>query len=290
MSDEKDTEAMSQAVGLPPAVGGALRHDLDREVSSRDFSSFHAAVMARIQAEEASALAAPVLEALRVVPEPPGDLAKVVAERLAAEAVVELDPRVVALLRADVQAAVEAQDFDGFSEEVLGRVFEDLEDELAVAPLALALVRNETERVVAEQDFGRFAEALRPEEAEFRDQVVRELRSVDGRFDREFKRGVDKKLVPEIERRARPSFISRWGRQMAGFAVAAAAIIAIWSQPPLENPEDTLDPSDIEAVTVDSVKFDGNMTVTQDKDMAVIWLSDADEDDDEEDEEPEVQP
>jgi hypothetical protein len=63
-------------------------------------------------------------------------------------------------------------------------------------------------------------------------------------------------------------------------AVAAAAMLAISLEAPLEQ-----EPfEDVGEVTVDSVRFDGNMTVTQDQGVAVIWLDDADDDD--EDDEP----
>lgn len=286
MSDELDTEA-AQAILADPALSDAVRADLAREVESRDFGAFHRAVMAKVS--EVSAAGAPSLDAetlsvLSATPEPPGDLAAAVMEKISSLGDVTL-PTVVRGALIDEATAVVAEregQWASFLEEVMERVEADVEGELETLPLAMKLVRSEAEQVVSERDFGAFASELRPEEARFRDEVVRELRSVDRRFEREFQAGVAKKLEPELGRRRPrgPSLLKRWGRQLGSMAVAAAAMLAISLEAPLEQ-----EPfEDVGEVTVDSVRFDGNMTVTQDQGVAVIWLDDADDDD--EDDEP----
>lgn len=290
MFDELDTEA-AQAILADPALSDAVRADLAREVESRDFGAFHQAVMAKIaevSAEQgpAGALDAETLRALSVTPEPPGDLSAAVMEKISALPDASL-PAVVRGALIDEAAAVVAEregQWASFLEEVMERVEADVEGELETLPLAMELVRSEAEQVVAERDFGAFASELRPEEARFRDEVVRELRSVDRRFEREFQAGVAKKLEPELGRRRPrgPSLLKRWGRQLGSMAVAAAAMLAISLEAPLEQAQEPFE--DVGEVTVDAVRFDGNMTVTQDQGVAVIWLDDADDDD--EDDEP----
>lgn len=286
MSDELDTEA-AQAILADPALSDAVRADLAREVESRDFAAFHRAVMAKVSEASAApepSLDAQTLSAISATPEPPGDLAAAVMEKIAALGDVNL-PTVVRGALIDEATAVVAEregQWASFLEDVMERVEADVEGELETLPLAMKLVRSEAEQVVSERDFGAFASELRPEEARFRDEVVRELRSVDRRFEREFQAGVAKKLEPELGRRRPrgPSLLKRWGRQLGSMAVAAAAMLAISLEAPLEQ-----EPfEDVGEVTVDSVRFDGNMTVTQDQGVAVIWLDDADDDD--EDDEP----
>lgn len=289
MFDELDTEA-AQAILADPALSRAVRADLAREVESRDFGAFHEAVMAKIAADPVGetdpVLDARILVALRATPEPPGDLSSAVMEKIAALSDVTL-PAVVRGALIDEATAVVAEregQWASFLEEVMERVEADIEGELETLPLAMELVRSEAEQVVAERDFGAFASELRPEEARFRDEVVRELRSVDRRFDREFQAGVAKKLEPELGRRRPrgPSLLKRWSKQLGSMAVAAAAMLAISLEAPLEQAQEPFE--DVGEVTVDAVRFDGNMTVTQDQGVAVIWLDDADDDD--EDEEP----
>lgn len=286
MSDELDTEA-AQAILADPALSDAVRADLAREVESRDFAAFHRVVMAKVSEASAApepSLDAQTLSAISATPEPPGDLAAAVMEKIAALGDVNL-PTVVRGALIDEATAVVAEregQWASFLEDVMERVEADVEGELETLPLAMKLVRSEAEQVVSERDFGAFASELRPEEARFRDEVVRELRSVDRRFEREFQAGVAKKLEPELGRRRPrgPSLLKRWGRQLGSMAVAAAAMLAISLEAPLEQ-----EPfEDVGEVTVDSVRFDGNMTVTQDQGVAVIWLDDADDDD--EDDEP----
>lgn len=285
MFDELDTEA-ARAILADPALSQAVRADLAREVESRDFGAFHQGVMAKIGEASAEPLDAATLTALRATPEPPGDLSAAVMEKIAALDDVTL-PAVVRGTLSDEATAVVAEregQWASFLEEVMERVEADVEGELETLPLAMELVRSEAEQVVAERDFGVFASELRPEEARFRDEVVRELRSVDRRFDREFQAGVAKKLQPELGRRRPrgPSPLKRWSRQLGSMAVAAAAMLAISLEAPLEQAQEPFE--DVGEVTVDAVRFDGNMTVTQDQGVAVIWLDDADDDD--EDEEP----
>lgn len=295
MFDELDTEA-AQAILADPALSRAVRADLAWEVESRDFGAFHEAVMAKIAAEPVGetdpVLDARILVALRATPEPPGDLSSAVMEKIAALSDVTL-PAVVRGALIDEATAVVAEregQWASFLEEVMERVEADIEGELETLPLAMELVRSEAEQVVAERDFGAFASELRPEEARFRDEVVRELRSVDRRFDREFQAGVAKKLEPELGRRRPrgPSLLKRWSKQLGSMAVAAAAMLAISLEAPLEQAQEPFE--DVGEVTVDAVRFDGNMTVTQDQGVAVIWLDDADdEDEDEEPTEPEAE-
>lgn len=279
---ERESEGF---VAEDPRIVRALRAEQEREVTRRDWSDFSAVVVRRIEAIEE-----PQLEAADVAELHASSEREVAARDWAAFSTgiaAQIDALSEPLLPVDVSNALRAAstrevssrdaEWSAFTARVLARVEAEISAELERPSDVGALVRGDAERAVAERDWDRFSDVPKDETEQLREEVRSELAAMEPGFGGAFRAQVERRIrshePPRREREPRAAHRSR--RRFAPLVIAAvAAALALFVLPSQKIDPTSELPSTVAfgEVSIDEVSFEGQVVITHENGVPVMWL------------------